>query len=138
MEVDLSVIVPCFNEEANIKELARRGARPGGRWHSSDRTADIIRQVEGEHPAQVVGRFHPSNRGIAQAWKTGVATARGAVVGLVDADLQYQPEDLLRLYRELREHSVDVILGWRSPWRAHWSTLLGPLGSIAFGTAQKT
>jgi phenylacetate-CoA ligase len=126
MEVDLSVIVPCFNEEANIKELARRVLHTFERGElegelvlvddgSSDRTADIIRQVEGEHPAQVVGRFHLSNRGIARAWKTGVATARGAVVGLIDADLQYQPEDLLRLYRELREHSVDVIQGWRSP-----------------------
>jgi phenylacetate-CoA ligase len=126
MEVDLSVIVPCFNEEANIKELARRVLNTFERGGlegelvlvddgSSDRTADIIRQLEGEHAAQVVGRFHPSNRGIAQAWKTGVSAARGNVVGLIDADLQYQPEDLLRLHRELREHSVDVIQGWRSP-----------------------
>jgi len=150
MEVDLSVIVPCFNEEANIKELARRVLRTFERGElegelvlvddgSSDRTADIIRQVEGEHPAQVVGRFHPSNRGIAQAWKTGVATARGAVVGLIDADLQYQPEDLLRLYRELREHSVDVIQGWRSPVgrergsRYHLSRGLNHLLNTTFG-----
>ena len=60
MEVDLSVIVPCFNEEANIKELARRVLNTFERGGlegelvlvddgSSDRTADIIRQVEGEH-----------------------------------------------------------------------------------------
>jgi glycosyltransferase involved in cell wall biosynthesis len=86
MEVDLSVIVPCFNEEANIKELARRVLRTFERGElegelvlvddgSSDRTADIIRQVEREHPAQVVVRFHLSHRGIDRALKTGVATS---------------------------------------------------------------
>src|SRR5688572_24869302 len=67
-----------------------------------------------EHPDQVVGRFHAKNLGIANAWKTGVAAARGPVVGVIDADLQYQPEDLLRLYRELLEHSIDVVQGYRS------------------------
>src|SRR5688500_1525260 len=52
---------------------------------------------------------------MAQAWKTGVSAARGLHVAVIDADLQYQPEDLLRLRRELLEHSVDVVQGFRSP-----------------------
>ena len=126
MEVELSVIVPCFNEEPNIRELTRRVLLTFERGElkgelvlvddgSSDGTGDVIRQVASEHPEQVIGCYHAANRGLAHGWKTGVSAARGAVVGLIDADLQYQPEDLLRLYRELNEHSVDVIQGWRSP-----------------------
>jgi phenylacetate-CoA ligase len=43
-----------------------------------------------------------------------VNAARGAHVAIIDADLQYQPEDILRLYRTLLDYSVDVVQGWRS------------------------
>src|SRR5690606_14760067 len=58
---------------------------------------------------------HETNRGIAVAWRSGVDASRGRLVALIDADLQYQPEDLLRLRRELVEHSLDVVQGFRSP-----------------------
>ena len=51
---------------------------------------------------------------MAGAWRTGVQAARGAHVAIIDADLQYQPEDILRLYRTLMDSSVDVVQGWRS------------------------
>jgi phenylacetate-CoA ligase len=123
---DLSVIVPCYNEELNVRELARRvlttferGGLPGELVlvddGSKDGTKAQIEALMQEHPEQVVGCFHAGNRGIAEAWKTGVTNARGATVAVIDADLQYQPEDLLRLYRELMEHNIDVVQGWRSP-----------------------
>ena len=43
-----------------------------------------------------------------------MGAAHAPVVAIIDADLQYQPEDLLRLHRELLDHSVDVVQGWRS------------------------
>lgn len=121
----LSVIAPCFNEQFNVPELVRRVVgvfRRGGLDGelvlvddgSSDGTRQAIEAAEAEHPGVVVGAFHDENRGIAAAWKTGVAEARGAIVAIIDSDLQYQPEDLLRLHRELMETSVDVVQGWRS------------------------
>lgn len=124
-DLELSVIAPCFNEEYNVAELARRVLSVFERGHlagelilvddgSSDGTRAAIEALALEHPSRVVGCYHSTNRGISQGWKTGVAAARAPVVTIIDADLQYQPEDLLRLYRELHDHSVDVVQGWRS------------------------
>ncbi len=125
-ELQLSVVAPCYNEELNLAELTRRVLATFDRGGfegelilvddgSRDSTADRIRELEKANPGRVVGRFHGVNRGMAQAWKTGVSAARGLHVAVIDADLQYQPEDLLRLRRELLEHSVDVVQGFRSP-----------------------
>jgi phenylacetate-CoA ligase len=124
-DLALSVIAPCFNEELNIPELTRRVLNVFERGGlagelilvddgSSDGTRVVIERLVKEHPGRVVGRYHPANLGMAYAWKTGVAAARAPIVSVIDADLQYQPEDLLRLYRELLDHSIDVVQGWRS------------------------
>ncbi len=62
-----------------------------------------------------MGVHHQTNRGIAAGWKSGALAANGQLVAIIDADLQYQPEDLLRMRRELYEYSVDIVQGWRSP-----------------------
>ena len=122
--LDLSVVVPCYNEELNIPELAQRvlqmfdiGGLRGELVLVDDGSADATARVIREHSEadpRVVGVFHRVNRGMAGAWRTGVNAARGAYVAIIDADLQYQPEDILRLYRTLLDYSVDVVQGWRS------------------------
>ena len=121
----MSVIVPCFNEELNLRELTRRvfeafehGSLDGELVlvddGSQDGTRRVIEELVEEYEDRVTARYHAVNQGIAQAWKTGVGAAHAPVVAIIDADLQYQPEDLLRLHRELLDHSVDVVQGWRS------------------------
>jgi phenylacetate-CoA ligase len=123
--IELSVIVPCFNEELNVPELTRRVLKTldAGQVRgeivlvddgSRDRTRDVIEEHMRLDPARVVGVFHEKNAGMAAAWRSGVNAARGANVATIDADLQYQPEDLLRLYRTLIESSVDIVQGYRS------------------------
>jgi phenylacetate-CoA ligase len=147
---ELAVIVPCFNEEFNLTELSERVLRvfaTGGFTGelilvddgSSDGTRAVIETLMAAHPDVVVGRFHPVNRGIAQAWKTGCGAARAHFVAVIDADLQYQPEDLLRLRRELRETSVDIVQGKRSSVgrakdsRYYYSRGLNKLLNATFG-----
>jgi phenylacetate-CoA ligase len=150
ISIELSVIVPCLNEELNIPELAERVRlvfeKGGFRGEvifiddgSTDGTASTIRALMEAHPGEVVGCFHPQNRGIAAGWKSGVAAARGKLVAIIDADLQYQPEDLLRLRRALYDHSVDIVQGWRSTVgrrkdrRYHLSRGFNHLLNAAFG-----
>ena len=122
--MELSVIVPCLNEEANVPELVTRIGEvfKVGQIDaelvliddgSTDGTWAAIERACAEHPF-VVGRRHAQNGGIAVAWKTGVTAARGKLVAILDADLQYQPEDLIRLYREKLASNVDIVQGWRS------------------------
>lgn len=123
--VELSVIAPCYNEELNIPELSRRVLKMFDSGDvrgellliddgSSDGTAQTIRDWEQLHPGRIIGCFHGTNKGIAAGWQTGVDNARGRNVVIIDSDLQYQPEDILRLYRTLLDHSVDIVQGWRS------------------------
>lgn len=124
-QTELSVIVPCFNEALNLPELARRtlGAFERGSLTgqlvlvddgSRDDTAEVIRSLDEAHE-EVTGVYHAKNAGITAAWRSGLSAATGHAVAIMDADLQYQPEDLLRLHRTLLETSVDVVQGWRSP-----------------------
>jgi len=148
--VELSVIVPCLNEELNIPELTERlrGVFEMGGISgevilvddgSTDSTAEIIRRFMAKYPDEVKGCFHLHNSGIAAAWRSGVAVATGKLVATIDADLQYQPEDLLRLRRTLYDHSVDVVQGFRSTvgrqkdQRYHLSRGLNTLLNSAFG-----
>jgi phenylacetate-CoA ligase len=123
--LDLSVVVPCYNEEVNVPELTQRilVALDAGRVNgelvlvddgSADATKQVISEEARKHGPRVVGLFHVNNRGIAAAWRSGVEAAHGSHVALIDADLQYQPEDILKLYRTLLESGVDVAQGWRS------------------------
>jgi phenylacetate-CoA ligase len=146
---EITVIVPCLNEEANVPELVARMGEVFAVGNldgelllvddgSTDGTWAAIEKAQAEHPF-LVGRRHPENRGIAAAWKTGVANASGRLCAIIDADLQYQPEDILRLKRE-REHSaVDIVQGWRSPVgrdkgpRFYYSRGLNSLLNAAFG-----
>ena len=122
--LEISVVVPCFNEAGNLGELVLRlnkiftAKQLGGEIvlvddGSEDSTATVIRALSHESDT-VVGIFHTANRGIAEAWKSGVEVARGRYVCLIDADLQYLPEDVPRLHREIRGSEHDVVQGHRS------------------------
>src|SRR4051812_6896035 len=145
----LSVIVPCLNEESNVPELVSRIGEVFSVGNlegelvlvddgSSDRTWEVITGLQKTHP-WLSARRHSENRGIAAGWKTGVSAARGKLVAILDADLQYQPEDLLRLKRELEVSNVDIVQGWRSPVgrakdpRYYYSRGLNFLLNAAFG-----
>ena len=137
--IELSVIVPCLNEAANLPELVRRMgevfrvgkllpddvASPADTQGtaraelilvddgSTDDSPALMQQLAAQHPF-VRPVFHSHNRGIAAAWRSGAEAALGQHVCILDADLQYQPEDILRLRRELLWSNCDVVQGFRS------------------------
>ncbi len=122
-EPRLSIIVPCFNEEANLPELVRRTREVLALYRlpaeillvddkSRDRTRQVIETLAAAHP-EVRGLFHDVNEGIVGGWRTGLDAARAPYVLITDADLQYAPEDIPRLYHILLREGPDVVQGWR-------------------------
>lgn len=113
---ELSVLVPAFNEERTIGEVLRRlGELPIPHETivvddgSTDRTAKIASRW-GE--ARLIR--HERNRGKGAAFTTALREARGPVVIVQDADLEYDPRDIPRLYARYRQGDVEAVYGSRN------------------------
>ncbi len=149
-KVDVSVVVPCLNEEANLPPLASRlfaaMARAGVSCElvpvddgSTDTTWDVIQTLSRAHPDAITGVRHDTNLGIPAAWRSGIAAARGTYVCLIDADLQNPPEQVVTLYRRLLESRADICQGVRSQierekdGRLAFSKGLNTVLNVAFG-----
>lgn len=148
--VELSVLVPCFNEEGNLPELVERTERVFERRRiageivlvndgSRDGTGALIDELARRH-ARVVAVHHPTNRGIPAGWKSGFEASHGRYVCTIDADLQYQPEAIAVLHREMVFSRADLVQGWRSTLerreydhRYYMSRGLDHLLKLAFG-----
>lgn len=124
MKPELSVIVPCFNEEKNIPELVSRllatFKKKGIAGEiiliddgSTDHTARAIKHQSRIH-SNVISGFHEKNLGMFLAWKTGLKASNGSYICLIDADLQHQPEDVWRLFKEIKQTPSDIVQGYRS------------------------
>jgi glycosyltransferase involved in cell wall biosynthesis len=122
--IDLSVVAPCFNEEANVPLLVARLLAVFDRRRiageivlvndcSTDATGRVVDSLAANHP-EVIAIHHPRNRGLAAGWNTGLAAARGICVCFIDADLQNPPEEVWRLYREITMSRADMVQGVRS------------------------
>ena len=149
MKYQLSVIAPCYNEVKNIRELVRRllGTFIKGGIEgevilvddgSTDGTPDLIHELAKSY-RNVRGVFHDKNKGIACAWESGLHASVGYYTCLIDSDLQYVPEDILRLYREILYSNVDLVQGIRSEiglqadLRFYYSRLLNLVLNVMFG-----
>src|SRR6266511_3244682 len=120
--VDISVVIPCLNEEEAVGAVvddARRGIEASGRSGevivvdngSTDKSAEIA----AAHGALVV---HEPERGYGRAYLTGLAHARGAYVVMGDADGTY-PLHELRKFVDKLEQGSDLVLGSRFNGRIH-------------------
>ncbi len=117
----LSVVVPLYNEEDNIRPLvlAVREALAGhGTWElvlvndgSRDHTAQIAGEAAAED-ARVRLIELARNYGQTQAMQAGFDAARGSVVVSMDGDLQNDPTDIPRLVAKLDE-GYDLVAGYR-------------------------
>ena len=120
--VDISVCIPVYNEEANVRpcfEAVRESLEAIGRsWEiifaddgSSDGTFDALRACHDEDARCKVISFR-RNRGQSAAMDAAFQRARGDVVISMDGDLQNDPKDFPRLLAKLDE-GCDVVSGWR-------------------------
>ncbi len=122
--VRLSVVIPCYNEAAGLRELQNRltpvcEAEAGGDYEvllindgSSDGTWEMMQAIADENP-HFTGINLSRNHGHQMALSAGLKLCRGERVLILDADLQDPPE-LLPQMMALMDRGADVVYGQRS------------------------
>jgi len=119
--VELSVIVPAFNERGNVAELLDRlrGTLTGVDWEviyvdddSPDGTADAVRAcAHVDRRIRCIQRV--GRRGLSSAVIEGVLASSAPVVAVIDADLQHDETLLPRMLERMKRDSLDVVIGSR-------------------------
>lgn len=142
--LDLSVVAPARDEADNIAPLVEQvhaALGPTGLAFeflviddaSTDGTADRVRSMMPGRPWLRVITLPPcQGRGNGQsaAFKVGFAACRGAMIGVLDADLQNDPADLARMVEHLRATGADFVQGDRSAARREGDPWIRQAGSV--------
>src|SRR5947207_1704243 len=119
---DISVFLPVFNEEPNLRPLHEKldqSLRQLGRTAeiiyvddgSSDSSLAVLRDIAA-HDSRVRVIALRRNYGQTPAMAAGIDAARGEVLIPMDADMQNDPADIVRLLKKIDE-GYDVVSGWR-------------------------
>lgn len=122
----LSVIMPCYNERGTIREIVAQVLKVPLPLEliivddgSTDGTREFLAEME-KTDIRVI--HHAENQGKGGALSTGFAAARGEVIVVQDADLEYDPLELPELYAPIQNGVADVVFGTRfggKPQRVH-------------------
>lgn len=121
--MDISVVIPLYNEEESLPELAswiERVMNANGFSYeiifvndgSTDRSMDVIHSLAEKNPSIHAISFS-RNYGKSPALDRGFHRAQGDVVITMDADLQDSPDEIPELYRMIKEEGYDLVSGWK-------------------------
>jgi glycosyltransferase involved in cell wall biosynthesis len=116
--MNISVIIPAFNEVKTIREIVKRVRTTGIVSEilviddgSTDGTREVLKELMDLGQIRVI--LHDKNRGKGAAVRTGIDHVTGDVVLIQDADLEYDPRDYPSLLKPLEEGIADVVYGSR-------------------------
>ena len=121
--MDISVVIPLYNEAESLPELHQWIKRVMDENHfsyeiifvndgSTDQSWEIIEQIANVSPT-VKGIKFRRNYGKSPALNCGFQRAQGDVIITMDADLQDSPDEIPELYRMITDEGYDMISGWK-------------------------
>ncbi|MCF6171994.1 MAG: glycosyltransferase family 2 protein [Bacteroidales bacterium] len=121
--MDISVIIPLYNEEESLGELNDWIVRVMQASHfsfeivyvddgSDDGSWQVIEGLSKNHPQIKAIQFR-RNYGKSAALNEGFKVAQGDVVMTMDADLQDSPDEIPELFRMIVEQKLDIVSGWK-------------------------
>jgi glycosyltransferase involved in cell wall biosynthesis len=116
-DLRVSIVIPVFNERSTLMSILEKVEElPLNKEiiivddGSTDGSRDILKSLPGER-ARVI--LHESNMGKGAAIRTAIPEASGDVIVIQDADLEYDPEDLVRLLKPIHQGKAQVVYGSR-------------------------
>ena len=116
--MQLTVIIPVYNEMDTIREIVKRVKAVDRAYEilivddgSTDGTREILKELEQSPEVRVI--LHERNSGKGSAVRTGIQAAKGDVMLIQDADLEYDPRDYPVLLKPIEEGIADVVFGSR-------------------------
>jgi len=126
--MNLSVIIPVYNEVEHISEIVKRVQSTKMTREiiivddgSEDGTRSILHELDGQKKVRVI--LHAYNQGKGAAVVTGLNAAKGDVLLIQDADLEYDPRDYPILLKPIKEGIADVVYGSRFLGGSHRVTM---------------
>ena len=118
----LSIIIPAYNEETSIESILTKVLDANCcdlqveiivvDDFSKDRTFEIASELVSRYPSMIVYK-HSKNLGKGAALRTGFKKAKGDIVLIQDADLEYDPKEYPKLLKPILESKADVVYGSR-------------------------
>jgi glycosyltransferase involved in cell wall biosynthesis len=116
--MNLSVVIPVYNEADNISEILKRVQSQKLANEiivvddgSTDGTRALLTGLDGKKKVRVI--LHERNKGKGAAVMTGLKAAKGDVLLIQDADLEYDPRDYPQLIKPISEGIADIVYGSR-------------------------
>jgi len=126
--MNLSVIIPVYNEVEHIREIVKRVQSTKLTKEiiivddgSEDGTRTILQELDGKKKVRVI--LHECNQGKGAAVVTGLNAAEGDILLIQDADLEYDPRDYPLLLKPIKEGVADVVYGSRFLGGSHRVTM---------------
>jgi glycosyltransferase involved in cell wall biosynthesis len=114
----LSIVMPVYNEKNTILKIIDRVLHLDAVKElvivddcSSDGTREILRKTPFDRRVKVI--YHEKNGGKGAALRTGFANVSGEIVAVQDADLEYDPNELVDMMKPIEEGFADVVYGSR-------------------------
>ena len=115
----LSIVMPVYNERTTIEEILSRVQAVGLADEivivddgSTDGTRELLHELASKYPTTNL-IMHQHNQGKGAAVRTGIQAARGELILIQDADLEYDPRDYTTLLKPIEEGVADVVYGSR-------------------------
>lgn len=117
--LNLSVVIPVYNERETLEEILRAVLATEMAYEiilvddgSTDGTRDLYPQIqEWDEPIRVI--LHDKNQGKGGALQTGFQAAKGDIIIIQDADLEYDPRDYPAMIQPIEEGKAAVVYGSR-------------------------
>lgn len=120
---ELSLFLPCYNEEHNLQATVNKTLpilkKVAKKWEliivndgSKDNTGSIAKSIQKQHPNNIKIVTHNPNRGYGASFKSGFYTAKYQWITFIDADGQFDFNDICVLLDKQEKTQADIVIGY--------------------------